>query len=307
MIYFRLKGYRIVHVHWLYIFPLSFIMKGFYYFCRLLGIKIIWEMHNIIPHGHTQADKKASRWFYKKSDAVIFHSKNDIERAKAVFEDHRKKTHIVIPHGNFNESYENVISKNEARRALDIPEGNKVILCFGFIRKNRGYEYLMEAVEGLKNTTVVVAGKMQDRDVYELLLDYERRMTHLKLFVHWIPDEQIQVYFNACDVVVLPYTDITTSGVIPLAYAFSKPVVTTSIGGINDIVHADIGILVPPQDSDSLRKAIMRIFTMDMEAMGKRAHAYAEKEFSWVSNAQKIKALYELISKPVVPPPVPHI
>ncbi|MEW6216049.1 MAG: hypothetical protein AB1478_12740 [Nitrospirota bacterium] len=44
-----------------------------------------------------------------------------------------------------------------------------------------------------------------------------------------------------------------------------------------------------------MRKAISRIFSMDLEAMGRYAYEYARKEFSWVSNAKKIKELYELI------------
>ncbi|MDH5202215.1 MAG: glycosyltransferase, partial [Nitrospirota bacterium] len=73
------------------------------------------------------------------------------------------------------------------------------------------------------------------------------------------------------------------------------PVIATSIGGIRDVVNENTGILVPPKDTDALRKAIERIFIMDLQAMGRYAHEYAKKEFSWESNAQKIKELYESI------------
>lgn len=293
MLFFRVRGHRIIHVHWLYIFPFGFVMKLFYYFCRCLGIKIIWEMHNILPHHYKEIDRKNSRWFYKKSDAIVFHSKNDIDRSRELLRTTIDKMHIVIPHGNFNGSYENNISQESARRILDIPDNKKVILCFGFIRKNRGYEYLLEAAKDMKDTIVIIAGKKDDKDVYLNLLNYEKQMSNLKLFIKWIPDREVQLYFNACDIVVLPYTDITTSGVIQLAYAFSRPIVTTSIGGLTDVVNDHTGILVPPKDTDALRKAIERILSMDFKAMGKYAHEYAKKEFSWESNAQKIKGLYE--------------
>lgn len=292
MIAFRTQGYKIIHVHWLYIFPFSLVMKLFYYLCKILVIKIIWEMHNILPHNCSETDRKISLWFYEKSDAIIFHSKTDIQRSKEILGTAIDKMYVIVQHGNFNGSYENNISQKNARRILDIPDNKKVILCFGFIRKNRGYEYLLEAAKDMKDTIVIIAGKKDDKDVYLNLLNYEKQMSNLKLFIKWIPDREVQLYFNACDIVVLPYTDITTSGVIPLSYAFSKPVVTTNLGGLTDVVNENTGILVPPKDTAALRKAIERIFIMDLEAMGRYAHEYAKKEFSWELNAQKIKELY---------------
>jgi glycosyltransferase involved in cell wall biosynthesis len=296
IIYFRLKGYRIIHVHWLYIFPFGFVMKGFYYFCKGLGIKVIWEMHNILPHGYAENDKDNCRWFYEKVDAIIFHSEHDIRRAKDLLNTDADKIHTTIPHGNFNGSYENTISRKEARRHLNIPDNERALLCFGFIRQNRGYEYLVEAVKDMENTIVVIAGKADDKDVCKKLLAYEERLPQLRVFVKWIPDEEIQYYFNACDIVVLPYTDITTSGVIPLAYAFSRPVITTNIGGLRDIVNDDTGIIVPARDVEALRNAIENIFSRDLLAMGKCAYEYSRKEFSWERNVQKIRELYELMT-----------
>jgi beta-1,4-mannosyltransferase len=294
MLYFRIKGYKVIHVHWLYIFPFKFVMVAFYYFCKSIGLKIVWEVHNIVSHSGKEKDRINSQWFYDKVDGIIFHSQEDILRANEILKrkEIQDKKNIVIPHGNFNKSYENRISKQDARKALGIPNQDRVILCFGFIRKNRGYEYLLEAVKGRRNTTVVIAGKLLDKDVYKKLLDYKDIMPNLKLFVHWIPDDEIQLYFNACDIVVLPYSDITTSGVIPLAYAFSRPVVTTAIGGLKDIVNDNTGILVPIRNVGALRNAIEKILALDFESMGNYAHQYAELQFNWDSNAGKLKELY---------------
>jgi glycosyltransferase involved in cell wall biosynthesis len=296
ILFFRLKGYRIIHVHWLYIFPFGFVMKGFYYFCKGLGIKIVWEMHNILPHGYGEKDKKNGRWFYEKSDAIIFHSEHDIQRAKDLLKTDTDKIHTIVPHGNFNGSYENTVSKKEARRRLNIPHDDRVLLCFGFIRRNRGYEYLIEAAKDMRHTIVVIAGKSEDKDVCKELLAYEKELPHLRVFIKWIPDEEIQYYFNACDVVVLPYTDITTSGVIPLAYAFSKPVITTNIGSLREVVKEDTGIVVPPKDVGALRNAIENIFNRDLLAMGKSAYEYSMNAFRWEPNAKKIMELYEVVT-----------
>jgi glycosyltransferase involved in cell wall biosynthesis len=301
MISFRLRGHRIIHVHWLYIFPFGMVMKFFHIFCKSFGIRVIWEMHNIVPHRCTKHDRNNAKWFYEKVDAIIFHCEDDVGRSKEMLKTNMDKPHIVIPHGNFNESYENRISKDDARKLLHIPENKKVILCFGFIRKNRGYEFLIEAAGDMHDTIILIAGKILEKDVYRMLLDYETKVSNLRIFAKWIPNEEIQWYFNACDIVVLPYTEITTSGVIPLAYAFSRPVVTTDIGGIPDVVNVNTGILVPPRNTEALREAIQKILSMDFEAMGGYAREYARKEFSWESNAQKIKELYRSILGNKVP------
>lgn len=298
IITFSAKGFKIIHVHWLYIFPFGIIMKGFSALCKILGIKIIWEMHNILPHGYTDRDRKGSRWFFERADGLIYHSRSDVKRAKETLGTVLDKPYLVVPHGNFNESYPNTITREAARGQLSIGLRERVILCFGYIRKNRGYEYLIEAVKDLQQVTVVIAGKVLDREVYKSLQAHQRVLSHLWVHGRWIPDEEIQWYFNACDIVVLPYTDITTSGVIPLAYAFSRPVITSDIGGLKDMVNADTGILVPPRDAEALRKAIENIFTRDLRSMGDCARDLAKKEFSWEANARKLKEFYAALVSP---------
>jgi len=295
ILYYRMRHYRIVHVHWLYIFPVGFAMKMFYYFCRSLGIKIIWEMHNILPHHYKESDRRNSRWLYEKSDAIIFHSEKDIERAKELLGTNVCKPFVAIPHGSFNGSYENRVSKDEARAILNLSQDSKVILCFGFIRENRGYEYLIEATKEMTGVEVVIAGKVDNQETYRQILQFEKKSPNLRVIAKWIADDEIQVYFNACDIVVLPYTSITTSGVIPLAYAFSKPVITTKIGGIEDVVNRNTGILVPPCDVNSLKTAIHDLLGMDYEAMGRFACEYSQRSFNWEPIAKEIKKLYESV------------
>jgi len=290
--YFK-KGYKIIHIHWLWVFPLGIIMKMFYYLSRPLGIKIVWEMHNILPHNFKEKDKRKYKWFYEKVDAVIYHSEKDIQKAGELLNSNRIKKHIIMPHASFNESYENIVSKPEAREKLEISDDKKVILCFGFIRKNRGYEYLIKATQDMENVIVVIAGKILERDVYRELIESEKKIPNLRLYARWIRDDELQYFFNASDIVVLPYTQITTSGVIPLAYAFSRPIVTTSIDGIKDVVNEDTGVLVPPEDEDLLRDGIIKLFSLDYKKMGKFAYEYSKENFSWMRNAQKIKELYE--------------
>ncbi len=293
MFWFRLKDFTIIHVHWLYVFPFSVVMKAFIYFCGFFGVRVIWEMHNIVPHNFNSNDAKNSKWFYEHANGIIFHSANDISRSKEMLGTDKDKKHIIIPHGNFNQSYENKISQKEARKTLQIQDDKKVILCFGFIRENRGYEYLIEATDNLLDTVVLIAGKVFEKKIYQKLLDVSRRRENVKVFGKWIPEDEVQIYFNACDIVVLPYSHITTSGVVPLAYSFSRPVITTDIGGMKDIVNEKTGILIPAKDAGALRKAIEELFSLDFKEMGKHSYEFAEKELNWALNGRKIRDFYE--------------
>jgi glycosyltransferase involved in cell wall biosynthesis len=120
-------------------------------------------------------------------------------------------------------------------------------------------------------------------------------LTHLRVFGKWIPDEELQVFFNASDMVVLPYVNITTSGVIPLAYSFSRPVISTLIGGICEVVPPEVGILVPCRDVQALRAAIDEMYRRDYQAMGRFARDFAADHFNWATIANEIKQLYQTL------------
>jgi glycosyltransferase involved in cell wall biosynthesis len=288
---FRLIGYKIIYVHWLYIFPFIWVMKLFCLYCHFLGYKIIWEMHNIISHNGTFKDLKMSKWFYGNCDGIIFHSYDDISRTKQTLNVEKKSLNTVIHLPNFIGTYENNIDKNHARSVLNIPPDKRVLLCFGQIRKNRGYDYLIKAIDGMNNILVIIAGEIIDRDTYKFLLSQAKKDIRIKLSAKWISNEEIQIYFNACDVVILPYTEITTSGVVPLAYSFSRPVIVSRIGGIKEVVSKETGILVPPCNVNKLRIAIIDIFKMDYMRMGENAYKYANEKLAWSKASEKIRNL----------------
>jgi beta-1,4-mannosyltransferase len=289
------RGYNLIHVHWLYIFPHRLVMKLFTRLTRLLGVKVVWEVHNILPHGWREIDRKISREFLENADGLILHSRQDLERIRESLGVDPGQPYIVVPHGNFIGSYRNDIGREAARNRLQIDPGENVLLCFGFIRKNRGYECLLDAMERVGNIALVIAGRIEDKDVYQEIVRRAKDNPKVRLFTGWIPDDDIQVYFNACDVVVLPYTEITTSGVVPLAYSFGKPVITTSIGGMTEIVSEETGKLVPPGDSDRLALAIREIFGEDYEKKGKFAYRFAEENLSWDRNIEAMVGLYGLV------------
>lgn len=289
------RGFDLIHVHWLYIFPHRLVMKFFTGLTRRLGVKIVWEVHNILPHRCREIDRRISREFLENTDGLILHSRGDLDRIRETLDVDPRQPYIVVPHANFIGSYRNDIDRLAARTRLQIRPGEKVLLCFGFIRKNRGYECLLDAMERTENAILVIAGRIEDKEVHQEIVRRTKDNPKVRLFTGWIPDDDIQVYFNACDVVVLPYTEITTSGVVPLAYSFMKPVITTSIGGMKEIVTPETGKVVPPGDAGRLADAIRAIFLEDYENMGKFAYRFAEENLSWERNIDSMIRFYDRV------------
>lgn len=210
--------------------------------------KIICIADNIIPHEKRIGDVPFTRYFVKAVDGFVTMSDkvlNDLQQfaagAPAQF----------IPHplyDNFGEK----ISRTEARAHLNLPPDSFLFLFFGFIRKYKGLDLLLEAVAHLKkqnqNFKVLIAGEFyEDRKVYDELIVQLSIHEQLILKTDFIPDSEVKYYLCAADAVVQPYRNATQSGVTPLAYHFEVPMIVTNVGGLPALVpHNKVGLVCEP-------------------------------------------------------------
>jgi glycosyltransferase involved in cell wall biosynthesis len=176
------------------------------------------------------------------------------------------------------------IAKAEAKAKLGL-ECN-LILFFGFVRQYKGVVYLLQAMpKVLRRVDVhlLIVGEFWDNIAPYTELILELGIHHAVTVVdRYIPNEELGLYFSAADVVVLPYVDATQSAVVPLAYAFERPVITTRVGGLPDVVFdGETGILVPPGDSEALAQAIVRFFLSEPNREWADAIVRYQYEFSW--------------------------
>ena len=179
------------------------------------------------------------------------------------------------------------ISRTEARRHLNLPENEKLLLFFGFIRKYKGLDLLLEAMARLtgnedeKKIRLLVAGEF-----YEDEKGYQRRIEELGiggrliLRTDFIPDSEVRYFLCAADAVVQPYRNATQSGVTPLAYHFERPMIVTNVGGLPALVpHEKVGLVVPPTP-EGLADGIRRFYQLGEDYF--IPHLRSEKEkYSW--------------------------
>lgn len=215
---------------------------------RVLGIHTAVTVHDVLPHYPRSWSRVELSTYYRMFDKVVVHS----DTAKDQIISMGVNTPIlVVPHGIYDLFDTERLDKQQGRSRLGgLNAEDFVILFFGRITPRKGiitFLRLAKAYRNDANVKFVVAGfdgmkdaDTDERDEYLRLCNAE----NVILADRRIPFLEVQWYFSAADLVVLPYTEGTTSGVIKLALAFKKPVVATNIGDIADALSLGFGELV---------------------------------------------------------------
>ncbi|MBO9205379.1 MULTISPECIES: glycosyltransferase [Niastella] len=241
--------------------------------------RIIAITDNVIPHEKRPFDTPFTRYFLKSCDAFITMSEKVMSDLRT-FEKNKPAQQVTHPlYDNFGEP----ISKSAAREKLGITGNEKIILFFGFIRKYKGLDILLEAMPLLKGQPIklLVAGEFyEDEKAYQEQIDRLGIMDSLILRTDFIPDSEVKYYLCAADAVIQPYRNATNSGVTPLAYHFEKPMVVTNVGNLPiQVPNGKVGLVCEPEPT-SLAAAITRYFELGEQHF--IPHLRTEKEkYSW--------------------------
>lgn len=233
---------------------------------RMLGKKkIIFVCHNVFPHERFPLDRMLTKMVLKRGNAFIVQSGKDAEDLQMILPGAKYEQAVHPTYNAFK--FENM-SKERARELLDITEKEKVLLFFGFVREYKGLKYLIQALpritERCEDVRLFVVGDFggaENREAYERLMEENGVRSHITICDGYIPDREIEKFFAACDLVVLPYVSATQSGIVQIAYGFEKPVVVTNVGGLPDVVEdGKTGYVVEPQNPMVLADAVVRYF-----------------------------------------------
>ena len=159
----------------------------------------------------------------------------------------------------------------QARKNLNLDQDVPVLLFFGFVREYKGLHVLLNSMQKIRDTLsniclLVVGEFYEDEEEYTEKIQVLGLSEHVRIINQYVPKEEVADYFAATDVVVQPYISATQSGVAQIACQFEIPVITTSVGGLPEVIpHEEAGLIVPPNDSSALARAIVRYFVEDMK------------------------------------------
>ena len=178
-------------------------------------------------------ERLLSKSVLKKGNYFITHSKADAEDLNSILREAKVR---VAVHPTYNAFQFENITRKKARERIGLGEEKKVLLFFGFVRGYKGLKHLISAlpkvVEKLPGTHLLIVGDFgQDKQRYLELIAEKRVERYLSIYDGYTPDREVEQYFAACDLVVLPYESATQSGIVQIAYGFGRPVVATNVGG----------------------------------------------------------------------------
>lgn len=236
----RLKGWRIIHLHW--VFPFLFTggarftwlrwlsQAWFYLFLTVaaaIGMQLAWTAHNVLPHEQVFYSDLAARRRLGRASSVVF------AHAASVFDELATlgisaQTTIVIPHGPF------VAPDAVCRTALPRSRRDHLeLLFFGRIAEYKGVEDLLAAVATLPSSTPIrltVAGACGDPVLRQRLREQcAAQSDRVSLRLGHVPDSDVPDLLQQADIVALPFRQITTSGSALLALSYGRPVIVPDV------------------------------------------------------------------------------
>ena len=264
---------------------------------KALRIKIVWTVHNLSNHEKINSSYESfvNRILIHLYDQVIVHclfARESVIHLYHLANHLTNKVHVV-PIGNYLECYENSITRQDARIKLNYKEDDFLFLFFGGIRPYKGIFELIDVFSKIENSKVrllIVGNPSNDVTKKELI----RRCQvddRIRMYLQYVPENEIQIYMNAADVTVFPYTDILTSSSILLAMSFGKAIVVPQIGCISETLDVQGSFLYDPNDVEGLSRSMRNALLSDLEAMGRHNRINAE-DFNWNKIAEKTLDVY---------------
>lgn len=243
-------------------------------------------LHHIGDQGATNTPQAVYNFGFRQADQLIAHNLQMKEIACTALKLPAERIH-VIPHVQLGE--DNVAPTQTT-------EDENIILFFGRIWGYKGLDYLIRAepliTSRVPNAKIMIAGEGEDFARYRAMMQHPENFI---VYNEFIPDDQVAAIFQRASVVALPYIEATQSGVVPMAYSYSKPVVATTVGGLPAVVEqGQTGFLVPPRDEQALAAALVQLLQDKAlcRQMGANGRHKVDMEFSAEIVAQKTLAVY---------------
>jgi glycosyltransferase involved in cell wall biosynthesis len=264
---------------------------------RWLAGRYIYTVHNVIPHG-----KQRSRWYqwlyrriYQLPHLLLAHTNRTRVQLMAEFgvpEDRIRLTSI----GLNEEMPTTSMTSADARGRLGLGQGERCILFFGKIDEYKGLDLLLESFERLKYpmSRLIIAGTFRNPGYRaQILSQLERMSPHADVCLHerFIPNEEAEVFFKACDILCLPYRHIYQSGLVFLGPRFGIPIVATDVGSLRELLSDGLGLVTSSNDVDGITHALGSLLSHP-ERFSRTEIIHRAQKYQWARVCQQLLPLY---------------
>jgi glycosyltransferase involved in cell wall biosynthesis len=282
-------------------------------FYRLCRRKLVLTAHNVNAAKRDGRDNWLNRLSlrvqYSLAHHIFVHTEKMKDELEREFGMPARKI-SVIPFGINDTLPRTNLSSLAARQRLGLEDEERVLLFFGQIAPYKGLHHLIQALPKIRRqdprVRLIVAGKVKrgsERYWQDVLAEIDVLGVGgaiLKRIEH-IPDSDVEIYFKAADVLVLPYLHISQSGVPFLSYSFGLPVLAADVGELRaDVVEGVTGFVFRSQDPDDIQDKVVAYFAsplyMQLPSKRREIRAHALARHSWSAVADITTDVYLRLS-----------
>jgi len=278
-------------------------------FYRLCGKKIVFTAHNVNIGRRDSMDGHLNRLTlklqYRLVDHIFVHTEKMRDELRSDF-GVREQAITVLVHPLNVAVPDTQLTPGEAKAQLGIRDDERTILFFGAIAPYKGLDFLVTAFQQIvardAKHRLIIAGRPKggcEKYLEDLQKTISRTMDRTRVIqdISYIPDQKMEFYFKAADVLVLPYREIFQSGILFLAYSYGLPVVAADVGSFREtLIEGRTGFLCRPHDPGDLAKTIERYFESDLfkglNGARKDIREYARSRHSWDPVGQVTRDVY---------------
>lgn len=270
----------------------------------LQSLPVVWTAHNLVAHDAPDAadEQRMLQALIDVCDGIILLSSASRELLQGAY---RLPVHTrleVIHHGHYIGCYPDRMTRTEARQRLAVPPAARVVLFLGRLLPYKGLEELLAAFGAIAEggDVLLLAGKTATPDyaasLRRRIADIDRPELRIEVTDALVPDAELQLYFNACDLVALPFRQVLNSGSLLLAMSFGCPVVAPRLGSIPEVAWVGgwfgYDAASPRGLEDALSEALATVAASDRRA---QIQAFTAQRFGWHSVGVRVRELYQAI------------
>ena len=290
----------ILHFHWLYGLYMArlrtpqqvraFLMR--FRLAQALGYRIVWTAHNILPHrdGLRPLHIHIRRMMMAEAGAVIVHCAAGRRELLARFP--RSGPTAIIPLGSYTGVYPVTTSRTVARERLGLDPTAFVYLALGNITAYKGLEHFAATFQAMAGAgdVALIGGRDRDARVVRRLRQAAATDNRIRLHAGYIPDDEVQHFLLAADVMVAPFERILTSSSVMVGLSYGLPVIAPDLGCLPELV-GQAGLVYAAHDPAALADSLREIKHADRTAMVRAAQATTDS-LRWDEIARQTVDVY---------------
>lgn len=298
--YALIKRPAVIHFQWFPFLEFSSIEVPYVKLlkCLLPGSKIVHTIHNVYPHGMSNADKreeygKRMMRIDRSIDHYIVHTESTAKEVVGLYAINRSRI-SVVPHGIFKPNYQ---LNSHAKKAHS---GKRTIIFYGINRRNKGADILLDAVRQLQDeyrrqVKVLIAGRTSDEYLKELQSNVGD--AEVEFCPTFIPDNELYEMIENADYIALPYREISQSGVLLLALYFRKPLLISNLPSFRETLTGfSQDMFFEMGNAKSMSELIVRMLRGEVDTTKQlQLIETLNNEYSWENSAKKTLAVYNEI------------